>query len=97
MANNIKTVAIILKSGKVSKISFKSFSCFQVKNDNDDSKSITLKKVFSADGNEDITLSKICDIIGYAMLKKDMYLKFENQNSSFVLDINDISGVEINE
>lgn len=91
----ILTVALILKSGKVSKISFNKFSCFQVKKENDD-KAITLKKIFSTENNS-VSLSKICDIIGYAMITKGMYLKFENSTSSFVLDINDVSGVEITE
>ena len=93
----MKTVAIILKSGKVSKISFDSFSCFQIKKENIEDKAITLKKIFSCDKDNDVSLSKICDVIGYASLTKNMYLKFENSTSSFVLNVNDVSGIEITE
>jgi len=91
----MKTVALILKSGKVSKISFDIFSCYSIKNESED-KSITLKKVFTTENN-DVSLTKICDIIGYAMITKNMYLKFENSTSSFVLNVDEVSGVEITE
>jgi len=92
----MKTVAILLKSGKVSKVSFDSLSCYQTTYTTDsEEKTVKLKKIFQSE--KESTISELNNIIGFAMLTDNVYLKFDNDNSSFVVNGKDISGVEMSE
>jgi len=90
----MKTVAILLKSGKVSKVSFNILSCYQSINiSKDKQQTVKLKKIFQSE--KTTTISELNNIIGFAMLTENVYLKFESDTSSFVVNGKDISGAEL--